>query len=129
MYHSRPLFLYFVLLTVKKCSISKFANDCIRNQRTSDVGSDWSVNRATTTAHCLFSVFSNKQYNKCMWKMSSSSIIQHRDSNPQPLKHELSTITTSFRPKTEKYLFTIFLLVTQQLIEICKKHNGSKTIK
>ena len=45
----------------------------------------------------LFSVFSTNQnnfYSKSMWKMSCPSILQCRDSNPQPLEHELSPITT-----------------------------------
>ena len=52
----------------------------------------------TPASFCLFLVFSNKQYNfynKSMWKMSKSpSSIWHRDSKPQPYKHESSPITT-----------------------------------
>ena len=33
-------------------------------------------------------------HNKPTWKMSCPSSIRHRDSNPWPLKHELSPITT-----------------------------------
>ena len=45
----------------------------------------------------LFSVFSNTQYifyNKSMWKMSCPFSIWCWDSNPQPLEHESSPITT-----------------------------------
>ena len=45
----------------------------------------------------LVSVFSNKKYNiynKSMWKMSCPSSIRHRDSNPRPLEHGSSPITT-----------------------------------
>ena len=51
----------------------------------------------TPASFCLFSVFSNKQYNfttnPCE-KMPCPSRKRHRDSNPRPLKHESSPITT-----------------------------------
>ena len=46
---------------------------------------------------CLFLAFSNKQYNfynKSMRKMSFPFNIWHRNSNPQPLEHESTHITT-----------------------------------
>ena len=39
-------------------------------------------------------VFSNKRYNKSMWKMLCPWSIWHRDSNPRPLEHGLVPITT-----------------------------------
>ena len=56
------------------------------------------LNGRIPASFCLFSVISNKQYNfftkdQC-GKMSCPSSIVRRDSNPQPLKHESSPITT-----------------------------------
>ena len=55
------------------------------------------LNGPIPASFCLFSVFSNKQYNfttnPCE-KMPCPSRKRHRDSNPRPLKHESSPITT-----------------------------------
>ena len=54
-------------------------------------------NGPTPASFSIFSVFSNKQYNfynNSMWKMSCPSSIQRRDSNPRPLEHKMSPITT-----------------------------------
>ena len=51
---------------------------------------------------CLFLVFSNNQYNfynKSMWKMSWPSSIRRQYSNPRPLEHESSPITTRPGPR------------------------------
>ena len=53
-------------------------------------------NGPTRPLSCLFSVFSNKQYNiynKSMQKMSCPSRILRWNLNPWPLKHESSPIT------------------------------------
>ena len=54
----------------------------------------------------LFSVFSNKQCEK----MSYPSSIRRRDSNPQPLKHESSPITT--RPEHPPFIWLVRLLMS-----------------
>ena len=55
-------------------------------------------NGPTPVSFCLLSVFSNKQYhfttNQCEKMSNCPSSIRCWDSNPQPLKQELSPITT-----------------------------------
>ena len=69
---------------------------------------------------CLFSFFSNKQFNffnKLMWKMPCPSSIRRRDLNPQPLEQVSSPITT--RPGLPPYLNRYFEVLLRPFSSPC----------